>query len=184
MRSMNLTSARGTSEMRIAVLPAPADATASPPEGPRTGVVFPARIGAVLVALFVVWAAVSADLASGQSQGRPVRIGILCAGQYPIFHPGSPYTRALVESLRDLGLIEGRNLVWDQQGIATAPDRLPLLARELVARRPDLILTCPGFAATTRAARDATRTIPVVMMGAPDAMENGLVESLRTRAET
>jgi len=93
--------------------------------------------------------AASADPASGQPQGRPVRIGLLCASQYPILHPGSPHTRPLTESLRDLGFIEGRNFVWDQQGIAntTANDRLPLLARELVARSPDLILTCPGGAA-------------------------------------
>jgi putative tryptophan/tyrosine transport system substrate-binding protein len=52
-------------------------------------------------------------------------------------------------------------------------------ARNLVLRRPDLILVWPGSIAAARAAKDATRTTPIVLMAVSDAVENGLVENLR-----
>ena len=51
-------------------------------------------------------------------------------------------------------------------------------AQKLVSRRPDLILVWTGSVAAARAAKDATHTIPIVLMAVPDVVEHGLVDSL------
>ena len=80
------------------------------------------------------------------------------------------------EGLRDLGLIEGRNLVVDVRGAEGQPDRLPALVAELVDRKPDIIVAVAPQPA--RAAKDAAGTIPVVFVAVADPIASGLVPSL------
>jgi len=82
----------------------------------------------------------------------------------------------LVESLRRRGYESGRNLVVEQRYAGGRLERLPALARELVAVRPDVIVAIGSSAAL--AARDATSTVPVVMFGNFDPLKLGLVTSL------
>ncbi len=84
--------------------------------------------------------------------------------------------RAFDEELRQRGYVEGQNLTVERRNAAGQPDRLPALARELVALRPDLIVA--SGPQPSRAVKDATSTIPIVMVGVADPVQAGLVASL------
>lgn len=133
------------------------------------------RIGLVIV---VVLGLVLAPLAGkAQQAGRQVRIGVLCAGFCP-FHGPVGSLRPLVISLERVGLVQGRTLAWDIGGVVTTEDLIAIEAQKLVSRRPDLILVWPGSVAAARAAKNATSTIPIVLMAVPDVVEHGLADSL------
>jgi putative ABC transport system substrate-binding protein len=114
----------------------------------------------------------AAPLAAGaQPTPKPMRIALVCGarcegGGFDVFREG----------LRDLGLIEGRNLVVDVRGAEGQPDRLPALVAELVDRKPDIIVAVAPQPA--RAAKDAAGTIPVVFVAVADPIASGLVPSL------
>jgi len=81
-------------------------------------------------------------------------------------------------ALRDLGYIEGQNIASEYRYAEGKNDRLPALAAELVRLKVDIIVAAGGDT-LIRAAKNATKTIPIVMMGAGlDPVEAGLVESL------
>ena len=75
-----------------------------------------------------------------------------------------------------LGWVEGRNLTVDRRGAGGEQGRLPALAAELVAMKPDLIVSVAPQ--PTRAANDAAGTIPIVMVAVADPVSIGLVQSL------
>jgi putative ABC transport system substrate-binding protein len=128
------------------------------------------------VVTVVVLAILAAPLASeAQQAGRMYRIGYLLDGKPPDQTP-SPALRALEETLRDLGYVEGRNLVFERRFAALKYDRLPDLAAELVRLKLDVIVTGgnPAIAALKR----ATTTVPIVMLWADDPVGAGLVTSL------
>ena len=79
-------------------------------------------------------------------------------------------------ALREIGYVEGRNLVLDQRFGGGDVTRLPTLARELVLARPEVIVAIGQSA--VRAARVATPTIPIVMFGNFDPVAAGLVTNL------
>ena len=83
---------------------------------------------------------------------------------------------ALRQGLRDLGYVEGKNLIIEYRWAEGRYDRLPDLARQLVRQRVDLIVThgTPG----SLAAKQATTTIPIVMAISGDAVTTGLVASI------
>ena len=82
----------------------------------------------------------------------------------------------LAERLEALGYREGRNLVVERRHADGQLERLPALAAELVAHKPDLILTSASFAAL--AASKATSTIPIVFTFVGDPVGMGIVKSL------
>jgi putative ABC transport system substrate-binding protein len=108
-----------------------------------------------------------------QPPAKPARIGILGATSAAGYASRWDAMRA---GLRDLGYVEGRNLVIESRWADGQLDRLPELAAELVRLRVDVIVThgIPG----TRAARQATETIPIVMAIVTDPAAAGLVASL------
>jgi putative ABC transport system substrate-binding protein len=79
-------------------------------------------------------------------------------------------------SLRDLGYVDGQNILLDYRYAESQPDRLPALAAELVRRAPDVLWTHSDAAA--QAAKQATTTIPIVVGLAMDLVQLGLVTSL------
>jgi putative tryptophan/tyrosine transport system substrate-binding protein len=106
-----------------------------------------------------------------QPQTRVVRIGVLTT-----IAPVPVLREALLQGLRELGYVEGRNilLIWrDAEGNVA---RLPAAARELVALEVDVLVVASSSA--VRAAKDATKTIPIVMAATTDAVANGLIASL------
>jgi putative ABC transport system substrate-binding protein len=84
---------------------------------------------------------------------------------------------AFLQGLRELGYVEGHNLVLARRDAEGQLDQLPALAVELVRLPVDVIVTAAGGPAT-RAAMQATTTIPIVMAEAGDAVGTGLVASL------
>jgi putative ABC transport system substrate-binding protein len=121
----------------------------------------------------VVGGIVAAPLAAeGQQAGKVYRIGYLSVPS----RDSQDTTKAFERGMRDLGWIEGRNIVVDARFADGNLERLPELASELVRLRPDVIVTAttPGGIA----AKNATGTIPIVMFLALDPVESGLVASL------
>jgi len=90
----------------------------------------------------------------------------------------SARAEAIRLALRERGHIEGQNIATEYRYAEGKTDRLPELAAELVRLKVDIIVVS-GAAGTVRAAKNATKTIPIVMMGfGADPVEAGFVESL------
>ena len=83
---------------------------------------------------------------------------------------------AFRQGLRELGYVEGKNIVIEWRSAEGKQDRLPALAAELVSLKVDIIITCGP--PSTRAAKQATVTIPIVTAQYPDPVGDGLVVSL------
>ena len=83
---------------------------------------------------------------------------------------------AFRQGLRELGYVEGKNIVIEWRYAEGKPDRLPALAAELVRLKVDVIVT--GGPVATRAAKEATSTIPIVMAQDSDPVGSGFVASL------
>src|SRR5262249_13053887 len=88
----------------------------------------------------------------------------------------SPFWRAFVESLRERGWDEGRNIVFHLRAGEGIEERYQQLAAELVAIRPDVIIAANSQA--TEALRQRTNTIPIVMIGPSDPLGAGFIASL------
>ena len=83
---------------------------------------------------------------------------------------------AFRQALRNLGWIEGQSIVTESRWAAGKPDRYSIFAAEMVRLKVDLMVTASP--ALTLAAKHATKTIPIVMVAASNAVERGLVTSL------
>jgi putative ABC transport system substrate-binding protein len=127
------------------------------------------RCAVVLILAFGLWLVPAA----AQSPEKVYHLGILTHGFVPDAND-SPYKRA-VEGARLLGFDVGRNVELHWAAAEGDNARLPMLARDLVENRADIILAIGDGAA--RAAKDATGQIPVVMISA-DPVALGLVDSL------
>ncbi len=101
------------------------------------------------------------------------RIGVLWGGTIP---GRDPFVGAFLEGMRALGYVEGQNLVMEYRAAAGHYERFPALAAELVRLQAEVIVTQGTPAAL--AAKDATTTIPIVMVGVGDPVGSGLVASL------
>ena len=117
----------------------------------------------------------AAPLAAGaQPAGKVYRIGVLETTSATL---NIPNLDAFRYGLRELGYVEGQNLVIEYRSADGRPERFPDLATELVRLPVDLILTRGTPAAL--AAKHATQgTIPVVITGAGDPVGSGLVASI------
>ena len=117
----------------------------------------------------------AAPLAAGAQQaGKVYTVGTLGLG-FP--NPEQDWWHSFLDGMRELGYVEGRNLIVKRAQAGGRPDRLAGLAAELVRARVDVIVATAG--PETRAARQATSTIPIVVVFAPDPVGEGLgVESL------
>ncbi len=114
-----------------------------------------------------------APLAAGAQQaGKVPRVGLLWLG----FPGPSPFYDAFLQGLRDLGYVEGQNFIMEQSWAQGKPERLPDLAAELVRLKVNVIVA-PAWP-VIRAAKQATRTIPIVMVIIHDPVGTGLVASL------
>ena len=105
--------------------------------------------------------------AEGQQVGKVRKVGEL--------HPGIGSEERLA-ALREVGYVEGQNLVVERRHAEGRLDRLPALATELVGLKPDVILATGVDA--IQAAKNATKVIPIVMAFAEDPVGKGLVASL------
>jgi putative tryptophan/tyrosine transport system substrate-binding protein len=129
-------------------------------------------VGFFAIVLTFVFGGVEAQ---AQQPKKVPRIGYLSP-----FDPATESTRSepFRLALRELGYIEGQNIAIDYRYAEGKLDRYPELAAELVRLKVDIIVPAGGDR-VTRAAKNATKTIPIVMLGAgSDPVEAGLVESL------
>ena len=111
--------------------------------------------------------------AHAQQPKKVHRIGFLAPGD-----PVSQSTEAIRLALRELGYIEGQNIAIEYRYAEGKQDRFPELAAELVRLKVDIIVVVGGNRIIP-AAKNATKTIPIVMTGGGlDPVEAGLVESL------
>ena len=118
-----------------------------------------------------------APLAVGaQPAGKVPRIGILA-----LFRPEHPQARELSDAfrqgLRELGYVEGQNIIIEYRSAQGRLERLPDLFAELVSLNVELILSLGGTPAA-RAAKQANITIPIVAPGMADPVSDGLIASL------
>jgi len=110
--------------------------------------------------------------AEAQQAAKVARIGFLALNM-----AAAPHLReAFRQGLRDLGYVEGRTVVIEYRDAEGKPERLPALAAELVALKVDVILAAGEPHAL--AAKQATKTIPIVFTVAADPVASGLVTSL------
>src|SRR4029453_18387306 len=100
--------------------------------------------------------------AGAQPAARLVRVGFLSASSAA----NDRMRPALVEGLRERGYVEGQNLTLESRHVEGRFERLPGLAAELVRLKCDVIVAAVTQASL--AARDATATIPIVMIGVAD----------------
>jgi putative ABC transport system substrate-binding protein len=112
--------------------------------------------------------------AEAQQTGKVPRIGFL-GGRTP--SDTSPLLDAFRQGLRELGWVEGQNIVIDYRYAEGRFDRLPELAAELVRLKVDIIVAAGGTP-TAAAAKNATGTIPIVMIAVRDPVGTGLIASL------
>ena len=114
-------------------------------------------------------------MAEAQQPAKVPRIGILELGSPSASAHGH---KAFQQGLRELGYVEGKNIILEYRYADGKLDLLPELAAELVRLKVDIIVVTGGDP-QTRAAKNATKTIPIVMTGGGlDPVEAGLVESL------
>lgn len=111
--------------------------------------------------------------AEAQQPGKVHRIGVLISASPSI---ASRRIQAFQQSLRELGYVEGKNIAFEYRYGEGRPDTLPERISELVHLQVDLLVTDTSNA--TQAAKNATKTIPVVFTTANDPVGDGQVASL------
>jgi putative ABC transport system substrate-binding protein len=114
----------------------------------------------------------SVQLVKAQSAKKVSRIGFLRSADYP-----SAYMEAFKQGLRELGYVEGQNIIIEYRYAEGKAERYRDLATELVRLKVDVIVVGGGTGAAS-AAKQATNTIPIVMAHASDLIGAGLVASL------
>ena len=113
--------------------------------------------------------------AEAQQQAKVPKIGWLITGAGSTAG-STPTSELLLRELRALGYVEGKNIAFEYRYGENKLDRLAALADELVRLKVDVLVATATPA--TLAAKNATRTIPIVFMGVGDPVASGLVDSL------
>lgn len=112
-------------------------------------------------------------IAQATHSGKVPRLGYLAAVSASA---DAPRLKAFQQGLRDLGYVEGQNILIEYRHESLDLQRLPGLAAELVRMDIDVLVTVTTNAA--QAAKKATATVPIVFMGVTDPITTGLAESL------
>jgi ABC-type uncharacterized transport system substrate-binding protein len=127
----------------------------------------------ILVYALLILILTTIHLAEAQQAKKIPRIGFLYGGSSSFY---SADIKGILQRLRELGYVEGKNIVIEYRYAEGKLDRLPDLAAELVHLKPDLIVTSstPGVLA----AKKASGTVPIVFMTISDPVGSGVVASL------
>jgi putative ABC transport system substrate-binding protein len=141
---------------------------------------------AVVLSLILALGFLAATIPShGQQPGKVYRIGLLRGGAPPAPENTSPQQcpiegsanwQAFVEGLREYGYLPGQNLLIECRWAGGQAERARALAAELVSLQPDLIVVASGV--NTRAVKQVTGTLPIVMVAVTDPVGTGVVASL------
>jgi ABC-type uncharacterized transport system substrate-binding protein len=126
----------------------------------RTGIAIVLAVGLAL-----------APHAAAQQPGKVPRLGVLLFGVAAT----DPNLAAFVAGLRDLGYVDGRNLALEYHSAEGRPERVRELALHVASLRPDVIVVLGGDMVPF--VKEATSTIPIVMLTSQDPVEGGVVAS-------
>ena len=118
----------------------------------------------LIYAMPLVSAALAAD--------KVIHVGILSSGD---LENRGDLEKALIHGLREQGYVEGRNLVIERRYSASRPEQIPQFARELAGMKLDAIITT--CSPSTRAAKQATTSTPIVMAAVSDPVGQGFIAS-------
>jgi putative tryptophan/tyrosine transport system substrate-binding protein len=125
-------------------------------------------VGLIVISVTV---AVCGAMADAQRAAKIQRVAVLSPGMQP-----RPVIEAFKQGLRDLGYVEGKNVLFEYRYADWKLERLPELTAELVRLKPDVIFLHSVSAA--QAVKRATTTIPVVVAAAGDLVQDGIVTNL------
>ena len=129
--------------------------------------------GQVLVYLLATFLLTTAAPAQAQPTTKIFRLGYLAGSSLTV---NAARIEAFLQGLRELGYLQGKTIALEYRAAEGKSERYPALALELVSLKVDVIVT--AGAASTRAAREATSTIPIVMVQDSDPVDSGFVASL------
>jgi putative tryptophan/tyrosine transport system substrate-binding protein len=130
-----------------------------------------AAVPSILIAVVLLVLGVTAE---AQQQAKVAKIGWL--SDRSASDPAGPALALFRRELRALGYVEAKNIAIEYRSTENKPDRLPVIADELVRLKVDVL-----FAPSTNmalVAKNATKTIPIVFVGSGDPVAAGLVDSL------
>ena len=130
-----------------------------------------AAVPSILIAMILLAVAV---VAQAQPQAKIPRIGYI-SGTGDSVNQG-PYVEALRQGLRDLGYVEGKNILIEYRGAEGKSDRIPALTAELLQLQVNVIIA--PILPVILAAKEMSKTIPIVMVTNIDPVERMLVDSL------
>ena len=130
-------------------------------------------LSSILIAVTLLTVGV---IAEAQQPKKIPRIGFLSGRGAPSPTNPDPSADAFRRGVRDLGYIEGKNILVEYRYAEGTLDRIPGLVAELVQLKVDVLVSPAG--AAIRAAKQATKTIPIVMVITGDPVATGLIDSL------
>ena len=130
-------------------------------------------LGALLLAL--------SFCAQAQQPQKTLRIGYLSGRGNPTPSTPDPNAEAFRQGLRDLGYIEGKNMLVEYRYAGSKEDRIPSLVAELVQLKVDVLVS--PYQPAILAAKQATKTIPIVIVTTGDPVAVGLIDSLARPGE-
>jgi putative ABC transport system substrate-binding protein len=114
--------------------------------------------------------------AEAQQTAKIPRIGVLSRRNAPTATNPDPNADAFRQGLRDLGYVEGKNIQFEYRYAGGSGERFPEIVAELVRLKVDVLVS--GTIQAIRAAKQATKTIPIVMIIPADPVATGLIDSL------
>lgn len=129
----------------------------------------------IIICLLTAALLFTVPFVEAQQPGKVPRIGYLSTGSRSSVSASSS-VKAFLQGLHELGYIEGKNIAIEYRYAEGQSNRYPELAAELVRLKVDVIFTTTDPA--VRAAKKASKTIPIVFAGVSDAVAAGLVDSL------
>jgi putative ABC transport system substrate-binding protein len=129
-----------------------------------------AAVPSILVAVVLLAVGV---IAQAQQPKKVPRIGYISPGES---NSPDPQTEAFQQGLRDLGYVEGKNILIEFRYLEGKPDRTPSLVAELVHLKVDILVL--RSQPSIRAGKQATKTIPIVMVTTQDPVAAGFIDSL------
>ena len=124
------------------------------------------------VALVAMLLALSVPAEAQQTREKIPRIGIVTGSR----NESGSITKVFHQALQDLGYFEGKNILFEQRYTEGDRDRVAQIVAELLRLKVDILFSTQAI--VVRAAKQTTKTLPIVMAITPDPVATGLVESL------
>jgi putative tryptophan/tyrosine transport system substrate-binding protein len=131
------------------------------------------RFKALWVGIAVLLCSFGLSPSYGESPEKPVRVGLLLTGFELTY---SQAESEFLSGMREMGYVEGKNLLLERRYAHLQPERMAELAKELATMKLDAVIT--GCTVSTRAMQRATIHTPIVMASVADPVEQGFVQSI------